>query len=144
MPSILIVEDHDQVRGLLADWFTAAGYAVQAAKGSQHAIEQFRRSPAEVVLLDVNLPSGEGLETIRQLRTQFPSSTARVILMFGCGVQFGPDDIEETGLVAGAHATVCKPFDRMHLLRVVMEQRQLARYTCSKTYYIPSRVVHQC
>ena len=66
--SVLIVEDDEPVRSFLADNLTADGYEVLLAGGIRDAVRQLEYKKPDVVLLDINLPDGSGLEVLRRTR----------------------------------------------------------------------------
>ena len=66
--SVLIVEDDEPVRSFLADNLTADGYEVLLAGCIRDAVRQLEYKKPDVVLLDVNLPDGSGLEVLRRTR----------------------------------------------------------------------------
>ena len=65
---VLIVEDDEPVRSFLADNLTADGYEVLLAGGIRDAVRQLEYKKPDVVLLDINLPDGSGLEVLRRTR----------------------------------------------------------------------------
>ncbi len=66
--SVLIVEDDQPIRSFLADDLTADGYEVLLAGCIRDAVRQLEYGKPDVVLLDVNLPDGSGLEVLRRTR----------------------------------------------------------------------------
>jgi DNA-binding response OmpR family regulator len=74
---ILIVEDSPLVTDAFRVLFTAAGYEVDAAATVAEAIEQATSTPVDLMLLDLSLPDGNGLEILDALRKRgsLPRST---------------------------------------------------------------------
>ena len=66
--SVLIVEDDQPIASFLADNLTADGYDVLLAGGIRDAIRLLEYKKPDVVLLDVDLPDGSGLEVLRRTR----------------------------------------------------------------------------
>ena len=66
--SVLIVEDDQPIRSFLADNLTADGYDVLLADSVRDSIRLLEYKRHDVVLLDVNLPDGSGLEVLRRTR----------------------------------------------------------------------------
>ncbi len=66
--SVLIVEDDQPIRSFLADNLTADGYDVLLAGCIRDAVRQLEYKRPDVVLLDVNLPDGSGLEVLSRTR----------------------------------------------------------------------------
>lgn len=101
---ILIVDDDASVRRALHTTLQTLGFSTSEASGGEEAILLARTAPCDVVLLDINMPGLDGLETCRQLRRLFPCIA---ILMLT--VRDGEDD-KVQALDAGADDYVTKPF----------------------------------
>jgi DNA-binding response OmpR family regulator len=65
---ILVVEDDVPTRTFLADNLTADGYDLQVAGTLEEALRLLERDPVDLVLVDVGLPDGSGLELLRKVR----------------------------------------------------------------------------
>jgi DNA-binding NtrC family response regulator len=70
---ILIVDDDDDFRGLLADVFTQAGYIVTAVNNPHLAISTFSQNGFDAVVTDHNMPEMTGEELIKRIRAQEPN-----------------------------------------------------------------------
>lgn len=104
VPRILLVEDDDRIREELARVLGSEGYSVDACSSltlARHAVE--RTKPA-VVVLDLGLPDGDGLELCRELRAR-GDSTPIIVLT----ARDGPEE-RVIGLDSGADDYVVKPF----------------------------------
>lgn len=100
---ILIVEDDAKIAAVLVDYFQAAGYRTEQAADGRSALDQIRRAPPELVILDLMLPLLDGLEVCKAVR-QFSQAP---IIMLTARV----DEIDRLlGLDSGADDYVCKPF----------------------------------
>ena len=102
--SILIVDDDSSVRRALHITLQTLGFSTSEAPGGEEALVLARAAPYDVVLLDMNLPGLDGLETCCQLRRLFPRIA---ILMLT--VRDSEDD-KVQALEAGADDYVTKPF----------------------------------
>jgi CheY-like chemotaxis protein len=71
IPSILIVEDHQDSAQALAVLLRRAGHAVEVAESCQAALESAAAKTPEVVLCDIGLPDGDGCDLIRVLKKQY-------------------------------------------------------------------------
>jgi DNA-binding response OmpR family regulator len=67
-PSILVVEDDQQIAELMRDFLEAEGFHVLRAGSASETSEQFARSRPDLVLLDVMLPDESGFEVCRRIR----------------------------------------------------------------------------
>jgi len=123
MARILIIDDNDDVRAVVADVLETAGHEVVQAPNGARGIELQRRSPAVLVITDILMPEKEGLETIRDLKHEFP--TLKVIAMSGAGERPGTTSYLFTAKEIGAHAVLRKPFPPSVLLESVQEALQL-------------------
>jgi CheY-like chemotaxis protein len=112
---VLIVDDHDFNLRLLERLLALEGREVRAA-GSLAAAEQAlaEEQPAMIVL-DLNLPDGSGLELTRRLKSE--PNTASIPIV-ACTAAVRRSD-EERALEAGCDAFVTKPIDLIHFSAVV-------------------------
>ncbi|MGQ9655877.1 MAG: response regulator, partial [Thermodesulfobacteriota bacterium] len=102
---ILIVDDEQRIRSLLAEYFEYKGWEVRTAQDGKEAIAALRSASFDVVLSDIRMPGASGLEVLRETRQG--SSSTQVLLMTGYR------DLQ-SAIVAvnqGAFAYVEKPFD---------------------------------
>jgi DNA-binding response OmpR family regulator len=103
MPSVLLVEDDENVRETLALNLRAEGYDVRLAADGEAGLESARGEPADVVILDVMLPKLDGLTVCRILRRE---SRVPILLLTARGTE--TDKI--IGLEMGADDYIVKPF----------------------------------
>ncbi|MEM6326661.1 MAG: response regulator transcription factor [Bacteroidota bacterium] len=101
---LLIVEDDDDLRPLLAGRFEDAGYRVDTAATGPDALEAVERAVPDLVILDVMLPGLDGIEVCRRLRAQHP-------LLYVMMLTARADEFDRViGLEVGADDYVTKPF----------------------------------
>ena len=100
---MLIVEDDDDIRGLLEIVLAQMGFAVTSANTGRGGLECARADQMDLVTLDVGLPDMNGIEVLRELRT---FSEGKIVMLTSRGRQ---GDIE-AGMEAGASAYLLKPF----------------------------------
>ena len=106
---ILVVDDEPQIRRVMRSTLTAEGYEVHDAKSGEAALEELRKDRFDLVLLDMNMPGMDGLETCKTIRA---SSEIAVIMLT---VRGGEND-KIAALDAGADDYVTKPFSMPELL----------------------------
>jgi two-component system response regulator DevR len=101
---LLVVDDHEVVRqGLVALLDRRAGFQVVAQAGSvQEAIAQARLQRPDIVVMDVRLPDGSGVEACREIRAELPET--RVIML----TSFPDDEAVLSAIVAGASGYLLK------------------------------------
>ena len=125
MSTILLVEDNPHIRQINAKLLALRGYEVLQAGTAAEAREQLRWHPADLVVLDVLLPDGNGVELCRELKSRYP-----VPVLFLSAL--GEDRDVVAGLRAGGDDYLAKPYDlEVFLARV--EARLRAR-TDSRRY----------
>ena len=104
MPSVLVVDDEDQVRQLIRESLEQAGYTVQEARDGKEGLDQYRKQPADVIIMDVMMPDQDGLESILILRREFPA--ARVIAITGGSDMIGILNFLDVAKMMGARRTL--------------------------------------
>lgn len=106
---VLIVEDDEVTRAKLAGYLDAAGYRVSEAADGEEMRTRLSVDPADLVLLDINLPGEDGLNLTRQIRSR---SEIGIILVSG-----RTEDVDRIiGLEIGADDYITKPFNSRELL----------------------------
>ena len=111
--TILVVDDMAGIRGLVRKVLAGAGYNVMEAVDGKDALRQIRSTDVDLVLTDLVMPEMEGLEMIRNIRTEWPA--LKIIAMSGA---FDGQFLQTAGLL-GAHATLAKPIRPDALLNAV-------------------------
>lgn len=106
---ILVVDDEPQVRRVMRATLTAEGYTISEARNGEEALQSFRSQAPDIILLDVNMPGMDGLETCRQIRR---NSGVPIIMLT---VRSAERD-KVLALDAGADDYVVKPFGMQELL----------------------------
>ena len=94
------------------------GYEVTAVENGLKAIEAAKSQHFDCIITDLIMPAKEGLETIGELRRDFPSS--KVIAISGGG-RIGPHEYLNTAKAMGAQKIFAKPVDLQELLAAVRE-----------------------
>jgi two-component system phosphate regulon response regulator OmpR len=107
---ILVVDDEPDLRALLADYLEIQGFAVRTAADAAELDARLAEGPAEVIVLDINMPGENGLAALGRLRAG--GSRAGVILLTAAGTL--GDRL--AGLTDGADDYVVKPFEPRELL----------------------------
>jgi two-component system, OmpR family, response regulator MtrA len=105
---VLVVEDEAHVRELVSYTLQGAGYRVQTVANGAAALETARRTPPDLVVLDIRLPDVDGWEVCRRLRAD---SDVPILIM----TALADDESLVKGLRLGADDYVAKPFSPMVL-----------------------------
>ncbi|BDM25288.1 response regulator transcription factor [Pseudomonas sp. LRP2-20] len=107
--TLLVVDDDDEIRELLCDYLTDAGYTVLAAADGEGMRAQLAASKVDLVVLDLMLPGEDGLSLCRQLQA---TPGLAVIILSAKGSTL--DRI--IGLEVGADDYLAKPFEPRELI----------------------------
>jgi len=121
-PDILLVEDKDSLRRVLRLTLETAGYTVTEAADARVAASEIARRPYRLVLTDLRMPHGSGLDVLHAARTADPF--VPVVVM----TAYGSIDEAVQAMKDGAHDFLQKPVDSNHLLLLVeraLEARRL-------------------
>jgi two-component system chemotaxis response regulator CheY len=110
---IMIVDDASLVRMYYRDALHEAGYQVDEALNGLEALEKLLTVPADLVVLDVNMPKMDGMTFLRTLRRQALPLAATVVLV--TSTEAAPRDAE-LAREAGANFYLVKPVSRETLL----------------------------
>ncbi|MFW8600569.1 response regulator [Desulfobacterota bacterium M19] len=73
MKNILLVDDEESIHLLYSDELEEEGYKVYSAYSGEEALEKLRELNADLVILDINMPGMNGLETLRQIKELNPA-----------------------------------------------------------------------
>ncbi|NWF73262.1 MAG: response regulator [Nitrospirae bacterium] len=122
MPSVLVVDDEDQLRQLLREILEQAGYQVTEARDGKEAVLQYRLAPADVVIMDILMPEQDGLETTSTLRREFPN--VKIIAITGSSEMIGILSFLDVAKMLGARRVLQKPFEMQTLLDTVRAELQ--------------------
>ena len=102
---VLVVDDHDDARELLAVIVEARGYSVATAANGRLAVEEARRARPDVIIMDLFMPEMDGYEAARVLKT-IPSLASVPILAYTA--RSSPSDMDG-GLFAACCIKPCPP-----------------------------------
>lgn len=116
MANILVIDDDRQVRNLLVIALNNAGHQTVSAENGAEGVRVYRAKPTDLVITDLIMPEKEGIETILELRREFPG--VRIIAISGGGRQSGTDFLPMAGKL-GARLTLAKPFTIQELYQAV-------------------------
>jgi CheY-like chemotaxis protein len=115
-PSILVVDDDHQVQYVLKRTLEMGGYDVRVADDGNAAMTAIRHHPADIVLLDILMPDKDGLETVLQLKREFPKTA--IVAMSGATFDF-----LSTAQKFGAQYKIQKPIHPEKLIALIEQVR---------------------
>ena len=116
MSSIIVIDDDPQINSLLKDVLEFEGYHVITAQRADEGLQYLKAANIKLVITDVLMPDKEGLETIRELREQYPQTK---ILAISGGLTKSGVDVLEIAKRLGANQVLQKPFDMQDLIKSV-------------------------
>lgn len=115
---ILLVEDDEPTRKILAKLLAQHGYKVAEASNGRAAMDQIQHTPTELVITDMMMPEMDGMEMIVSLRRIYPG--VKIIAISESGL--GPaENSLKIARALGAQKTLVKPLDAEHLISAVQE-----------------------
>jgi two-component system phosphate regulon response regulator PhoB len=122
-PHVLVVEDEEAQREMLAYNLSAEGFRVSVASTGDEGLSLIAEDPPDVVVLDWMLPHVSGIEVCRRLRAR-PETRALPVIMLSAR---GEEADRVRGLETGADDYVAKPYALGELLARVRAQLRRAR-----------------
>ena len=105
MARILVMDDDELLRGALRVVLEAAGYEVMEAADGDAGLRLQREQGADLVLVDIFMPTRDGLEVIRELRAESPQP--KIVAMSGGG-ETGQIEVLRAAAAFGAARTLLK------------------------------------
>ena len=122
MPSILVIDDKESMRGMLAETLSGEGYDVDTAADGKTGINRAKEKKFDVVLTDLKVPEMDGIAVLSQLKEADPDMA--VIVM----TAFGTIETAVEAMKLGAVDFISKPFDTDRLgviIKKALENRRL-------------------
>ena len=118
---VLLIEDDSRLAAMVSEYLGKAGFHVVHAETGARGLALHGREPADVVILDLMLPDGDGLDICRQMRAR---SDSPILMLTARG---DPMD-RVVGLEMGADDYLPKPFEPRELLarlRAILRRRHV-------------------
>jgi CheY-like chemotaxis protein len=120
---ILVVDDTEIMRDLLAEVLRNDGYQVDKAFDGIQAVEMVTNSQYDLVITDMHMPRQNGLITVRLIRRLAPQM---MIVM----TDSYPDKLGDAASREGVIAVICKPFDLTELRNLMQRIEELMAARC--------------
>lgn len=114
-PSLLIIDDDENMLETLSDIFREKGYLTETAKNGLQAIQKSQVKFYNIALIDVQLPDITGVELLRTFREKYPSRM-NIIITAHATVKTATDAVN-----LGANAYIMKPIDFRKLDQIIKQ-----------------------
>jgi response regulator RpfG family c-di-GMP phosphodiesterase len=121
-PRILVVDDEEVIRDILADFLSMEGFEVRTAADGASALNELTRGHCDIVLSDLKMPNMGGIELLEAISREWPQLVT--IIMTG----FGTVETAIDAMKRGAYDYIMKPFkmeEVVHTVRRGLERRKL-------------------
>jgi two-component system cell cycle response regulator DivK len=112
---ILVVEDQEDLRGVLRDLFTRSGYIVIEATDGATGVASAKADRPDIILMDIQMPVIDGYEATRRIKAD-PALTQIPVVAVS---SFAMKGDEEKARAAGCDHYVTKPYSPIQLLRMI-------------------------
>jgi CheY-like chemotaxis protein len=118
MAQILIIEDDNVFRKVLKDLLKRHNYTVVTAEDGAQGVSMFRKDPTDLIITDMIMPVKGGLQTIMDIKQDYPN--VNIIAISGGGVGTAEEYLE-VAKILNAKYTFKKPFANKDLLEAVKD-----------------------
>ena len=112
---ILVVEDQEDLRGVLRDLLTGSGYETLEAADGQAGVAKAKAEKPDLILMDIQMPVLDGYEATRQIKAGPETAKIPIIAVSS----FAMKGDEEKARAAGCNHYITKPYSPMQLLRMI-------------------------
>lgn len=131
--SVLVIEDHDELRGVIAALFSP-NYRVREARTAREGLNAARKFLPDVVICDVMLPDGEGFDIVTAIKSEAVTDHISVILL----TALADEASRRRGLAGQADLYVTKPFSRellaLQVANLMNQRRRLRRVAAQEAW----------
>ena len=117
MARILVIDDDEAVNHCTSRIIEHHGHEVSSVLSADAGIGLYRENPFDLVVTDINMPTKDGHQTIRELTAEFPD--VRIVAVSGSGGASGRANNLQLAVELGALGAVAKPFTMSELMTMV-------------------------
>jgi CheY-like chemotaxis protein len=136
-PTILVVDDDEQVSHFLKELLTRDGYQLRFAATGMQALATVQKGPPDVIILDLDMPGMNGVEVYRRLAAAYPKRHSFGVI-FLTGAAETP--LFDEALDLGIPDVLLKPVNPMQLVLAIKLQLHLLRRRRAKQDLTPRAV----
>jgi CheY-like chemotaxis protein len=115
--SIVVADDVLEIQQLLQQWLGDLGCRVTCVSTGREALRLLRTRPVDLVITDILMPDGDGLEVIAEMKRA--QHSARILAMSGGGKHLDAADCLKFAKSLGAHGVLMKPFNRQQVIEAM-------------------------
>lgn len=115
LATILVVDDDQGIRRLMRYWLELRGYRITEARDGDEAVEAAQRQPPDLILMDMNLMTTNGLVATKRIREIKGLREIPIVAMSG----FSSEDLYQAALAAGCREFVTKPIKFLALIKLI-------------------------
>jgi len=115
MATILVVEDELDVQKVVAKRLTSRGFTVHCASDGYQAVQKTHEIAPDLIVLDLQLPAGDGLSVLRKLRLSDATKKTYIVVLTGMTNEL----YKQSVLIEGVDAYLQKPYDAQVLLDTI-------------------------
>jgi DNA-binding NtrC family response regulator len=115
--SVLVVDDDEPTRRVLQLWLQSHGHRATCVDGGNKALEWLRAHEIDLVITDVLMADGNGIDLIGHMKRARPK--IRVLAITGGGPEATSSSCLHRAYLAGAHALLLKPFQQDQLSKAM-------------------------
>jgi two-component system cell cycle response regulator DivK len=112
---ILVVDDQEDLRGVLRDLLTGSGYTVIEAADGEAGVAKAKSDRRDRILMDIQMPVIDGYEATRRIKIDPDLKPIPIVAVSS----FAMKGDEEKARAAGGDHYVTKPYSTMQLLRLI-------------------------
>jgi two-component system chemotaxis response regulator CheY len=113
MAKIMIVDDAEFLRMRISKMLVGDGYEVMEAENGAKAVELYKASQPDLVLMDITMPEMDGLTALKHIRQFDPK--AKVVML----TALGQESVVLEAIKSGAKDFVVKPFERERVMAAI-------------------------
>ena len=117
IPRILVVDDNEVTLETISDFLAVQKFQVWSARSGMEALDQASQDHPDLILMDIQMPGMDGLETIRRIRAHTDSQVARTPIIALTALAMPGD--RETCMEAGANEYMTKPVQLKQLAETI-------------------------
>ncbi|MEN6299441.1 MAG: response regulator [Anaerolineaceae bacterium] len=113
MAKILVVDDAEFLRVRISKMLSGEGHDILEAENGLKAIETYKASKPDLVLMDITMPEMDGLAALKEIKSFDPG--ARVVML----TALGQESVVLQAIKSGARDFVVKPFEKERVLSAI-------------------------